>query len=337
MYNKNLFSVLWVALAMASCSNHPSFNSPQEAVEECHNILDEMRSMKDIDTKRLAQLTAQWLETQDSSYSVFGKDSSITLRSPVAYAFFSISDSVRQEVSRLAFSKPRSLKEVMYLKINSSPERSNVLSSSTYKNAVDFFDKLDDVAPYRSLPSTLTAYYNLLRTTRTFKQEQQFMDFIKEEDRCFRSLMNHLNKVSDKDMQKLTSATSAIFDNLYASVGKKTDDVNDRTMLYLTLRFNRRIIQNAIACRNNIVGNAMLSDVQRANYKWMLIQPFMAIDDYSIAALTDKQQKILLDLTEELPTLLSRLDMHRKNEQEEKKLTQVLSTFFLKSYLSTTL
>ena len=64
---------------------------------------------------------------------------------------------------------------------------------------------------------------------------------------CFRSLMMHLSEVSNDHLQQLTDATSKVYDGLYDSVGNKADDVNDRTMLYLTMRYNRRIIQNAAA------------------------------------------------------------------------------------------
>lgn len=334
---KKHICVCVACVALASCNNHPSFNSPQEAVEGCHNILEEMRSTKDVDVKQLTELTSKWLETQDSSYSVFAKDSSITLRSPVAYAFFSISDSVRQEIGRLAFSQPRSLRDVMYLKLNASPERSKIISSDTYKEAVNFFDKLDDYDTYTDLQSTLVAYTALLRTTKTITREKQLIDFIIKEDKCFRSLMNYLDQVPAKDMQILTKATSSIFDKLYSAVGTTADDVNDRTMLYLTLRFNRRVIQNAIACRNNVVNNARLNDVQKATYRWMLIQPFMAIDDYSTAALTEDQHKLLLKLCDELPVLLSKLDYNKKDKDYINHLTKYLSSYFLKTYLSTTL
>lgn len=175
-----------------------------------------------------------------------------------------------------------------------------------------------------------------MKSVKTFKQERQLLDFIKEEDKCFRSLMNYLSKIPNGDLQNLTNATTAIFDNIYSSVGKKEDDVNDRTMLYLTMRFNRRIIQNAMACRKDILNNQRLDRDQRANYKWMLIQPFMAIDDYSTAVLTEKQRETLLQLTDELPALLGKLDV-QKNENEQIKLTNVLANYFLKSYLSTTL
>lgn len=331
-----LFSML-IATSLVACDKHPSFSNSTDVVNGCHDVLTELRGKKEVDNDELTKLTSQWLETQDSAYSVFGRDSSITLRSPVALAFFTVSDSIRKEINRLAFTKPRSLKDVMYLKLNTAMERDKVKDSDTYKDAVEFYDNLDKQGTYSSAAMTLSAYYILLKSVSSFKTEQQLLAFLKEEDKCFRSLMNYLSKIPNSDLQQLSNATTSIFDNLYASVGKKADDVNDRTMLYLTMRFNRRIIQNALACRNDVLTNKRLDREQRANYKWMLIQPFMAIDDYSTAVLTDKQREELLTFTEELPDLLTKLDVQKSNESERKKLTNVLSEYFLKSYLSTTL
>lgn len=149
--------------------------------------------------------------------------------------------------------------------------------------------------------------------------------------------MEHLSNVPVHDMQQLTEKTSRLFERLYSSVGRKSDEVNDRTMLYLTMRFNRRIMQNAIACREDILNNKKLNQQQRVSYRWMLIQPYVSIDEYSTAALTEKQREELMIISKELPTLLNRLDNQKKTKEQEDKLVNTLSDYFLKSYISSTL
>lgn len=332
-----LLTVVMFSMGFMSCENHPSFHSAADAIEGCKKELSGLKEKKEVSIEELAKVTSAWLETQDSAYSVFSRDTSITFRSPVAVAYFVLSDSIRQELKRLAFSQPRSLRDVMYLKLNASPEREKLVKSETYKDAVDFYKKLDEQDIYPSLARTLTVYNNLLKGAKPFKQEAQLIQFIAEEDRCFRSLMTYLSLVGNESLQKLTDATSRVFDGLYSSVGKKEDDVNDRTMLYLTMRFNRRVVQNALACKTDVEEGRKLNMLQRANYRWMLIQPFMAIDDYSTAALTSQQRELLLDMSSKLPTLLSKLEMQRQSKAEEEKFTEVLAEYFLKSYLSTSL
>ena len=149
--------------------------------------------------------------------------------------------------------------------------------------------------------------------------------------------MKYLSQVKPEDLQQLTVATTRVFDGLYSSVGTQADEVNDRTMLYLSMRFNRRIVQNALACKDDILSRKRLSTAQKANYRWMLIQPFMAIDDYSASVLTKEQGEQLLSLSDDLPGLLERLDAKKHEQDKENNLTEVLSDYFLKSYLSSIL
>jgi len=244
---------------------------------------------------------------------------------------------VRTELTRLAFSKQRSLQDVMYLKLNTASERAKMESSDTYKKASDFYGRLDEEPTIKGLPQILAIYNKLLNSTHDFKQESQLLTFIKQEDRCFRSLMEHLSNVPMDEMQRLTQKTTRLFDRLYSSVGQKNDEVNDRTMLYLTMRFNRRIMQNAIACREDILNNKQLSQEQRVSYRWMLIQPYVSLDGYSTAALTKKQREELMVISKELPILLNRLDNKKKTKEEENKLIATLAEYFLKSYISATL
>lgn len=63
----------------------------------------------------------------------------------------------------------------------------------------------------------------------------------------------------------------------------------------------------------------------------------MAIDDYSAAVLTEEQREQLLALSDDLPGMLERLDARINVRDKENNLTEVLSEYFLKSYLSSIL
>ena len=324
-------------ICFSSCNRHPSFASSEEALEGCKEQLATLKEKKEVSIEELSKLTSSWLEVQDSAYSVFGKDSSLSLKSPMAVAYFLVSDSIRGEISRLAFSQPRSLRDVMYLKQHTAMQCEKLQKDAIYQDAVKFYEKLDEYPLYPDLASTLSAYSKLLSSSKGFQQGDELMKFIAMEDKCFRSLMKYLSSVDTEQLRKLTAATTQVFDGLYSSVGNLTNDVNDRTMLYLSMRFNRRIIQNAQACHEDVKAGKRLNAVQRANYRWMLIQPFMVIDDYSAAVLTPSQAETLLSLSDELPKLLEKLDSKRKMPGKENNLTSVLADYFLKSYLSSIL
>ena len=297
-----VFGMTMMAI-LVSCERHPSFSSSEEALQGCKQQLELLKQEQDASIEDLSSLTSTWLEVRDSAYSSFGRDSSLNLKSPMAVAYFMVSDSIRAEITRLAFVKPRSLREVMYFKLNTAMQRKVLEKNAIFKDAVKYYEKLDTYPLYPSLKTTLAAYGKLLSSATSSKQGDELMNFIALEDKCFRSLMKYLAQVDTETLQKLTMGTTRVFDGLYSSVGAQVDDVNDRTMLYLSMRFNRRIIQNALACKEDILSRRRLGNTQQANYRWMLIQPFMAIDDYSAAVLTEEQREQLLALSDDLPGL----------------------------------
>ena len=79
-----------------------------------------------------------------------------------------------------------------------------------------------------------------------------------------------------------------------------------------------------------------LSEIQTANYRWMLLQPFMTIDMYSMAAITPEQEKSLIEISKNLPKYLAYIDgkdFNKSDSKEKNKLTEILTKYFLRSYL----
>ena len=140
-------------------------------------------------------------------------------------------------------------------------------------------------------------------------------------------------KRSMGDVMKLKVATSS---NRKAALA--SEEFKSVRQYYMD--FNRRIIKSAENCRNDINAKKPLTVKQGANYRWLLIQPFLALDNYATAALTDQQIETLNRLAEELPRLLAYVDnkdYDRSPKEETEKLSTVLSEYFLKSYLKSIL
>ena len=120
------------------------------------------------------------------------------------------------------------------------------------------------------------------------------------------------------DVVKLKVGTSASRKAMLTS-----DEFRSARQYYLD--FNRRILQSAETCRNDIKAaikreenqihlsspereqarpkvktQKPLDTKQSANYRWLLIQPFLAMDNYATAMLTPQQEQTLTHLAEEL-------------------------------------
>lgn len=334
-------SVMLTAVC-SSCSNKGQqfvFNTPQEALTACHETLSKVQPLKTADTGQLADITNMWLELQDSTLSYFMRDSTARTNAEIAAAFFAVADSIRTEITRLALAEKRTMKDIVKLKAATSVERKKMQASQDYKTACAFFDKLDDVPLYKGVDKTLSEYEKLLTSIKPFKKEKELYDFMGKEDRCFRSLLVYLKDIPQERLQLITDKTSELFGDLY---GQSTHEhaVSKRMTLYLTMRFNRRIIQNAEACRKDIEKRVKLTEQQANNYRWMIIQPFMTIDNFAMATLSDKQLQAMSQMAEELPRLLTYVDGNDYDNSPKEvtdKLAGVLSEYFLKSYLKSIL
>ena len=339
-----LMGIVALAMLQTACGSKEKtfvFHTPQEALTACHKELSKVKELQNADMDKLTDITNTWLVLEDSTISLFMRDSTITPDTEIAVDYFAVTDSFRTEITRLALAQKRTLSEIVRFKVETSNDRKKIVQSENYKTASEFYKKMDAITPYPDLGSTLSEYEKLLTGTNPFQKEGELHEFIQKEDRCFRSLLVFLKETPQDRLQEITNKTSALFDNLYKNTAADLDnEVNERVMLYLTMRFNRRILQNAEVCRKDIKANVKLNEQQANNYLWMIIQPFMTIDNYAMASLTDDQVKMMTELAEELPRLLSYVDgkdYDRTPKEETEKLEGVLSEYFLKSYLKSIL
>lgn len=339
-----LMVVAMMTVTFSACSekgNKFSFKTPQEALTACHQELSKVKPLKEAATDKLIKVTATWLELQDSTISCMMRDSTVKADTEIVADFFAVTDTFRTEITRLALSAKRTLPDIVKLKVMTAKGRSRIQKSEDFKRACDFYAKADEAPLYKNLEETLSEYEKLLTNADPFKKEGQLYDFIQKEDRCFRSLLVYLKDTPQSKLQGITDKTAKIFDALYRNASADLDNkVNERVMLYLTMRFNRRIMQNADVCRQDIKKKTELNDVQVTNYRWMIIQPFMTIDSEAMAMLTDQQVIMLTEMAAELPKLLAYVDgkdYEKSPKEETDKLEGVLSEYLLKSYLKSVL
>lgn len=344
-FQSSLATILMAAVfALTACSGDKNifdFKNTAEAVSACHKELSELRKMKEPSIEELSRKAARWVALQDTTFSIMMNDSTIDYNNPVAMDFFMVADSIRNEIERAAMEKKRTMKDILYMKIHTARDRDKTKDSKDYKTAVKFFEGLDEQPTFKDLPTTMAEYQKILKESTSFQKENDMLEFIKKEDRCFRSLMLFLPSVNQQQLADITGKTAQLFDNLYKTASANPENaVNNRVMMYLSMRFNRRIVQNALAVQRDVEKNVTLDEKQTANYRWMLIQPFLSIDSYSMATLTGDQEKSLNEIADKLPRLLASLDgkdYDKSPKEETEKLTAILTEYFLKAYIKQSL
>lgn len=134
-------------------------------------------------------------------------------------------------------------------------------------------------------------------------------------------------------MQEIIAKTTDAF--------KKSNwaDVNAEIReLYFSMRFNRRVLQNATVCIRDIKAGKKLTDEQSNTYRWMILQPLIAIGRDEMSVMTDKQISELKDILSVMPEIMIKLDGNPKTSPEEMmNLSQLLSSYFIDLYMSSIL
>lgn len=330
----------WVMLPFAAvligCSSQKNpyrFETAKDAVTCCHSKLSEWTAKKDVSISDLIKIVNDYLELKDSCYSIFLNDTTFDYRGELAVEYVGVTDSMQIVIINLAKEKPRTMTDIIDLRVGTATGRDKVIASKDYLEIENFYQSLDSLPILVDTRTTVASYLGLLKYDIP-TDEKAMTAYLAKEDQCFRSLLKHFPDIPEEIVQNITENTVEVFNNLEDSllIQKKMSSIEDRTMILMTMRLNRRIIQNATSCRQQIEEHRQLSKYTASNYRWMLMQPFIAIDQTSMAVITDEQIKSLKDIAQKLPTLLAELD-----GVESKKITSEemnrLTEFFLNMYL----
>ena len=327
-----------VTVVLTSCSkNDMCFKNAAEAVVACKAELEAVRKQKDTSIEAIGKTAARWMVMQDSCYSAFLRDTTFDYNGQMAVDFVATSDSIRDIIIDKTKSRPRTLRDVVKLKVVTAVKRSELMASKDYKDVMEFYRSLDAKPVEKNLQKALANYAAVLKIARLSQDEAELKKFLADEDFCFRSLLASLPDVTDEQLQWLTDKTAEVFKNTDESIiGRSENSEVTRFEIYITMRFNRRILQNAVACRNDIKKHRELSQKMTANYRWMILQPMISIDNDAMATVTDEQVALIEQLADELPMLMTTLDgedYSKAKKEDVIRLTQALSNYFLNSHL----
>ena len=320
-----------VLIISTGCSEKEfNFKSSAEALSACKSELDKLRKVKSYDAKELGEEILRWQVMRDSSIAVFMRDTADILNSENAMRFYTITDSVRYEFKRLADIENRSMKELVIFRQASCGEK-ELKKSEEYKIAKNFFDNMKPTL-YKDSKQASKEYIRLLETTKPFEKENDMLSFFIKEDKCFQSLIKDIPSVPIDELKIITEKSDSLFQGIYAiTMSGSDDEVTKRVIAFMTYRLNRRIFQNVKECMNTIDVAKKSGENVKNSYRWMIMQPFMVMDNTMIGYMTDSQFEIYKELAERLPEIMNKLDNKNadkigkeEQKQREKNLSQYL-------------
>ena len=305
------------------------------ALAVCKSELSILKDKRSASVNELVEYINLTEQMEDSIIAFSMRDTAYAANKKMQDEVLAVSDSLRTHITRLALSAPRSLADVVFIKTNTANGSQKFIDEKSQKQADRFFAKLDNNATYKDLNKTLQEYDRILSDPdyMHITSREIFRDFLKKEDVCFRSMLQFLPAVPPAKLQEMTEQTAKICNTFYGS-GNDSFASIDEIATYMTMRYNRRILQNAEVCRDQIMNGLKINPVIARNYRWMLMQPYFTIDELSMAALSTGQQQLMRDIAQDMPELYQKLDKCPvKGQGNELLFLDKISVYLLKTHI----
>ena len=331
-----LSAITLAILLLASCSkgaNELSFHDAKEALDAQKVFLSRMKSDKDLSMEHLADKISQWRTLEDSVSAYLMRDTIKKEHSFPLEDFSLVHDSIRDEFMRIATAKRRTFKDVLLLKMNATSYKDKKEMDSLSLVASKLFEGMDTIPLYEGDKTRiLTTYYFFLEKVKKegIVNQAQFLAFLKTEDRLFRTFLSHLHEMSDVSVSHITRGTEDVCKMIVQS-SRKGNFPARNAVAYMAVRTNRRIIANAQTCVADVKNGKVTSAEQQTAYFWMILQPFLSIDDFGMSMLSEKQRKDLVQLSIDALGAITSLS---RSLQMDKTMTDGLPDMFIKLYIS---
>ena len=306
-------AVCFAIFILASCGKNTDdsmFQTSESAVNAYRTYLSDMRSMETLSTEHLIEAINGWQALRDSVFVRIAKDTANCIHANYESEIRGLHDSLRIEFTRLALEKSRTFADVLLIKEKTSQYHQDTELAQAVTDAEPFFRSLNSVAPcHGNAKQTVSIYQSFLANTLKsgISGKSEMLAFIKEEDWLFRSFLSHLPELADADLSAITRDTEKCCLSIFQSAENGRLSYLD-ALVYTARRTNRRIILNALACRDDINQGNVKTEAQARAYVWMLLQPYVALDGFSVAVLSDMERTTLHAVADRTPQMIAKLN-----------------------------
>lgn len=306
-----------ISTIFVSCTteNRYSFSSPDDAILEYQIFAKNISRMTQSETDELIFHICNWQELSDSVFKYISRDPSFDAHFHLTAEFLSVGDSIRTNILRLSCSQNRSLEEILKIKDKTSSYRNDKSILMAKDKAHAFYEQFSNTMINPSTKDeAISAYCGFLddEKKRGISTMDDFFRFIMLEDLFFRGFLQHLSDYGATPLTDITANTEDVCKQIFEAASLGNLDSKE-VVLYMAVRTNRRLILNAQTCIDEIKAGNIQGQEQLAAYQWMIIQPFLSIDGFSVALLSDRQKYELQRIANEFSDILHQLETYNAN------------------------
>lgn len=333
-----ILSVLLVLTVFSVCSSCTddgkyNFSTRQDALTEYGNYLKKVRAITHTNTKDFGETLHEWHEISDTVYKFLANDSVFSKHHNEANDFFLMHDSIRKEMLRLTETWKYGYGDVLTIKDMTCAYKEDKELLEAVHEAEPFFNAMDSTSiSVCDKSSILKRYRFFLNETKRsgINNKAELLKFIIQEDFLFRSFLAHLYEMDNEPLSDITKDTETICRNIFLAAKDGKISSKD-VVVYMSMRTVRRLLQNSAECVENINRLEMKNKAQGNAYLWMIIQPFISIDQFSLATMTEQERKKFYYVIAQLPKSRKFADTFDINI---KALNYLLPQQLLKIYVS---
>ena len=305
LLTKSIALLPLLAVTVTGCSSDEKydFKTSTDAIEVYEDYLASVRSLKLSNTDDFSKEITRWQEVNDTLIRHPLRDSTLQREHNVATRLSIIHDSVRYEMLRLSETWRYTYADVFKIKENTSKFQHDKDLQEAVKVAEPFFIRLNDVPVMEgNKTAILNKYRGFLSITKAngITNKGEMLTFIKEEDHYFRSFLAHLYEMDNEPISDITRDTESICRSIFLAAREGKISARD-AMVYMSMRTVRRLLQNSVVCVTDMNKQPVKTKAQGNAYVWMIIQPFISIDQFSIATLTPAEKNNFNFIVTQLP------------------------------------
>ncbi len=301
--------IIAVSIAISLCASCDSGNGRRlvkvknDPAGTYREYLSDIRGQDKLSVKELAGCLRQWQTVRDSVFQCLERDTLARLHSTVSEECGLIHDSIRMEFSRLALSRPRTYKDVLWVREQTSPSLEDKELHQAAEAIRPFFTSLDNRPACRgNRQQILSAYRAVLSETADYGIHclADLTTFIQKEDAVYRAFLSCLPDFDGVNLSDITHGTERCCAEIFHAAERNDITYRD-AMIYLAMRTNRRLIQNVQTCIGNIHDKKVRTPTQAQACIWMILQPYSSLDGFCMALLSPEERKQLDTLAIQTP------------------------------------
>ena len=298
----------------ASCSSDNRTNGEgggtRQALSIYKGFLDEVNAFNEKETAKLVDLCRRWYALRDSVAASLPHDS-IVMHGYLAGQgeFININDSIASRIAMIVRSNDYTLTDYLNFRFALGYIPHEEKYRPYIKPGHDFFANLDFVNPYQgNCRTTIDRYESFLNNTlkKGISTQKELESFICVEDRNFKTSLKFLHNLGDNSLERVNEMTKEIIGRVSMNLIDSCDAFNrEKALVLMVMRSNRRLTANAWQCAKDIQEGRLKEEEELyAAYFWMLLNPFIYIDDIAVCLMSEELKAQYYRLAALMPELM---------------------------------